>query len=159
VYNQPFLSAEMALVPGYRRMQGLVFRPDDRRFAGRTLTEALAAALADADCVLVNRNRGSGTRILIDRLLNGVRPPGYSTEVRSHNAVAAAVAQKRADFGVAIETVAKDAGLGFLPIQEEQYDFAVPKRRWDRPAVRAFRELLQEKAIRATLVQLGFVVA
>ena len=157
VYNQPFLTVEMTLVPGYRRMQGLVFRPEDARFAGRTLADVLAAALADAGCVLVNRNRGSGTRILIDRLLKGARPAGYSTEVRSHNAVVAAVAQERADWGVAIETVAKDLGLGFFPIQEEQYDFIIPKSRRDRPAVLAFRELLSEETVQARLRQMGFL--
>jgi putative molybdopterin biosynthesis protein len=147
VYNQPFLSSEMTLLPGYRRMQGLVFRPDDTHFAGGKLD----IALADADCVMVNRNRGSGTRILIDRLLDGKQPAGYSTEVRSHNAVVAAVAQGRADWGLAIETVTKQAGLAFVPIQEEQYDFVVPRSRWDRPAVRAFRELLGDPAVRARL--------
>ena len=152
VYNQPFLSSDMLLLPGYRRMQGIVFRRDDARIADGTLD----LALADADCVMVNRNRGSGTRILIDQLLKGSQPAGYSTDVRSHNAVVAAVAQGRADWGVAIETVANDAGLGFIPLQEEQYDFAVPKSRWERPAVRAFRDLLSEEAIRARLRDLGF---
>ena len=158
VYNLPVLSPEMTLLPGYRRMQGLVFRSDDARFVGRVLGEVLAAALSEPECVLVNRNRGSGTRILLDRLLNGVQPPGYSTEVRSHNAVVAAVAQQRADWGVAIETVAREAGLGFLPIQEEQYDFVVPKSRWDRPAIRAFRNLLNEGATQARLRRMGFKV-
>jgi putative molybdopterin biosynthesis protein len=158
VYNQPFLSTEMELLPGYRRIQGLVFRPDDARFAYRALADVLAAALADADCRLVNRNRGSGTRILIDRLLDGAQPAGYSTEVRSHNAVVAAVAQRRADWGVAIETVANDIGVGFLSIQEENYDFVVPKNRRDRPAVRAFRELLREDEIRTSLRQMGFIL-
>ena len=76
---------------------------------------------------MVNRNQGSGTRILIDRLLEGARPPGYAVQARSHNAVAAAVAQGRADWGVAIESVARPAGLGFLPISHERYDFVVPK--------------------------------
>jgi putative molybdopterin biosynthesis protein len=156
VYNRPFLSADMELIPGYRRMQSLVFRKDDARFAGRALAEALAAALADGDCVLVNRNRGSGTRILLDGLLQGAQPPGYSTEVRSHNAVVAAVAQERADWSVAIDTVAREAGLGFLPIQEEHYDFAMPTSRRDRPAVKAFRELLAEDAIRSELRRMGF---
>ena len=156
IYNQPFLSAEMRLVSGYRRMQGFVSRPADRRFAGRPLAEALAAALADRDCVMVNRNRGSGTRILLDRLLGAARPPGYSTEVRSHNAVVAAVAQGRADWGVAIETVAKGSGLAFVPIQDEQYDFAVPASRWDREPVRAFRALLDDGEVRAALRQMGF---
>ena len=61
---------------------------------------------------MVNRNAGAGTRVLIDKLLAGARPPGYSNQPRSHNAVAAAVAQGRADWGVAIEPVARLYGLG-----------------------------------------------
>jgi putative molybdopterin biosynthesis protein len=155
-YNRPFLGDDLLLLPGYGRLQGIVFRRGDERFEGKTVPEALAAALADAASVLVNRNRGSGTRILIDRLLGPARPPGFLTEARSHNAVAAAVAQGRADWGVAISTVAADAGLGFLPLQEEQYDFAVPRSRWQRPAVLAFRELLQEQEMRKVLKDMGF---
>src|SRR5206468_11880923 len=105
---------------------------------------------------LVNRNRGSGTRVLIDRLLGDARPGGHLTEARSHNAVAAAVAQGRADWGVAIATVAAESGLGFLPLQEEQYDFVVPRRRRDRPAVQAFRRLLGDPGARQALAKLGF---
>ena len=86
-------------------------------------------------CTMVNRNAGSGTRILIDRLLDGRQPPGYGVQAKSHNAVAAAVVQGRADWGMAIDTVAKQYGLGFIPVQEEHYDFAVPKARSARPAV------------------------
>ena len=60
VYNAPFLSPGLGLVEGWRRMQGVVFRPGDARFAGRSATEAVAAALADPDCLMVNRNRGGG---------------------------------------------------------------------------------------------------
>ena len=59
------------------------------------------------NCLMVNRNAGAGTRVLIDKLLGGARPPGYANQPRSHNAVAAAVAQGRADWGVAIEPVAQ----------------------------------------------------
>jgi putative molybdopterin biosynthesis protein len=128
-YNRPYLSADLRLLPGYGRLQGVVFRPGDPRFEGRSPADAVAAALADPDCVLVSRNRGSGTRVLIDRLLGGAKPPGHLTEARSHNAVAAAVAQGRADWGVAIRTVAADASLGFLPLQAEQYDFVSSRRR------------------------------
>jgi putative molybdopterin biosynthesis protein len=69
------------------------------------------------------------------------------------------VAQGRADWGVAIANVAGDAGLGFLPLREEQYDFAVPKGRWDRPAVRAFRALLAEAEARRALARRGFRLA
>ncbi|MGL5735426.1 MAG: molybdopterin-binding protein, partial [Beijerinckiaceae bacterium] len=65
-YNQPFLSESMRLIAGWRRMQGLVFRNNDQRFAGKSLAEAVAAALADASCIMVNRNQGAGTRTLID---------------------------------------------------------------------------------------------
>ena len=103
VYNAHLLRPGLALVKGWQRMQGFVHRPDDARFAGRSAAEAIAAALADPACLMVNRNAGAGTRVLIDRLLGGARPAGYSNQPRSHNAVAAAVAQGRADWGIAIE--------------------------------------------------------
>jgi putative molybdopterin biosynthesis protein len=155
-YNTPYLSADLLLLPGYGRLQGIVFRRGDVRFEGRPAADGAARALADRDCVLVNRNRGSGTRLLIDRLLGGATPPGYLTEARSHNAVAAAVAQGRADWGVAISTVAADLGLGFLPLQQEQYDFVVPRRRWDRPTVQTFRALLEQPGTHKALLDLGF---
>jgi putative molybdopterin biosynthesis protein len=158
-YNKPFLTGGLMLLPGYSRMQGLVFRRGDERFEGRTITDAVAAALKDANCILVNRNRGSGTRVLIDGLLGSARPPGYPMEARSHNAVAAAVAQGRADWGVCIAGVARDAGLGFLPLKEEQYGFAVPSARWDRPAVRAFRTLLESTEVRHALAAKGLETA
>jgi putative molybdopterin biosynthesis protein len=155
-FNRPFLTDDLILIPGYGRLQGIVFRPGDARFEGRAVQEAVARALADSECVLVNRNRGSGTRVLIDRLLGAARPAGYWAEARSHNAVAAAVAQGRADWGVAIAPVAKDAGLGFLPLQDEQYDFVAPKARLDRPPIKAFCELLAQDETRQALAAMGF---
>ncbi len=155
-YNKPYLTPDLELVRGYGRSQGIVFRPADPRFEGRTAAEAIRQALADPECVMVNRNQGSGTRILIDRLLRGAEPPGYPVQARSHNAVAAAVAQGRADWGVAIRWVAERSGLGFLPLEDEQYDFVVPKSRWDRPGVVAFRQLLDEPEVRRQLKEMGF---
>ncbi len=155
-YNTPFLTDTVELVPGYCRLQGVVFRNDDPRFRRHDLATAMTAALADPSCILINRNRGSGTRILIDRLLGSARPAGYLTEAHSHNAVVAAVAQGRADWGVAIEPVAQVAELGFLPLRQERYDFVVPKARRDRPAVRAFVALLADPAIRRELHRRGF---
>ena len=154
-YNHPFLTRSLDLVRGYGRLQGLVFRHEDQRFEGRTSAEAIAAALADPDCVMVNRNQGSGTRALIDRLLAGARPPGYAVQPRNHNAVAAAIVQGRADWGVTLDTVARSAGLGFIPVQAEQYDFIVPSTHSHRPAVTAFKELLQDATVRAALERLG----
>ena len=112
-------------------------------------------AIAAAGCVMVNRNQGSGTRVLIDRLLAGARPPGYAVQPRNHNAVAAAVAQGRADWGVTLDVVARGAGLEFLPLQAERFDFVVPKVRSARPGVRAFLALLAEPATREALSRLG----
>ena len=76
---------------------------------------------------MVNRNQGSGTRILIDRLLAGAQPPGYAVQPRSHNAVAAAVAQGPGRLGRGHPRCGRAAGLGFLPLDDEQYDFVVPR--------------------------------
>ena len=186
-YNRPFLTNDLRLLVGYRRMQGIVFRSGDARFEGRSLTDAVAAALNDSHCTMVNRNVGSGTRILIDQLLSGTalaagpksanttippaasampltaepvkqQPAGYAVQAKSHNAVAAAVAQGRADWGVAIDSVAKLYGLSFIPLREEHYDFAIPVSRWDRPAVARFRNLLADETIRSRLREIGFVL-
>ena len=154
-YNGPLLPEGVALIPGYRRMQGLIFRRGDGRFEGRTAAEAVAAALADPRCLMVNRNRGSGTRVLIDGLLGGARPPGHAVEARSHNAAAAAVAAGRAEWGVAVAHVAALYDLGFIPLRDEHYDFAAPESRLDRPAVAAFRQALGSPHASALLASLG----
>jgi putative molybdopterin biosynthesis protein len=156
VYNRPYLDETLHLVRGYGRLQGFVYRAGDRRFEGRDAAGAIAVASADAACLMVNRNAGSGTRILVDRLLGEARPAGYSHQTRSHNAVAAAIAQERADWGVAIETVARRYGLGFLPLQAEEYDFVVPLERRERPAIGRFIALLDNTGVRTELARMGF---
>ena len=155
-YNRPLLTPELALIPGYRRLQGIVFNKGDRRFEGRSPAEAIAAALGDRDCVAVSRNAGSGTRILLDQLLAGAKPPGYWSQPRSHNGVAVAIAQRRADWGIAIESVARQYELGFIPLQDEHYDFVVPKARLERASVRRFAQVLAEERVREVLRALGF---
>lgn len=155
-YNTPYLVEGLELVPGWRRMQGIVFHKGDTRFADLNAKDAVAAALADSSCIMVNRNQGAGTRILIDRLLGGARPEGYWNQPRSHNAVAAAVAQHRADWGMTIAPVAQAAGLGFIPLAEEHYDFALVTARKHRPAVQAFLDALGSDAARAALERAGF---
>ena len=159
IYNAHLLRPGLALVKGWQRMQGFVHRRDDARFAGRSAEQALAAALADAECLMVNRNAGAGTRVLIDRLLAGARPAGYGNQPRSHNAVAAAVAQGRADWGIAIEPVARLYGLAFLPIAPEDYDFLLVERRRQRPAVQAFLAALREHSVREKIRALGMAPA
>jgi len=154
-YNVHLITPALSLVRGWQRMQGVLFRPGDARFAGRSAREALKAVLADTSALMVNRNAGAGTRVLIDKLLEGARPPGYANQPKSHNAVAAAIAQGRADWGVAIEPVAKLYGLGFLPVAPEQYDFLVVESRRERAPVRAFLETLRDPATRARIAALG----
>ena len=155
-YNRPFVPDGATLILGYGRMQGIGYRRGDDRFEGRSAREVAEVSCRDQGCHMVNRNRGSGTRILIDRLLAGRRPRGYAVEARSHNAVAAALEQGRADWGVLIEPVAAAYGLAFIPLSAEQFDFVVPDRRLGRPAVRAFREILNDRETRRRLADAGF---
>ena len=149
-YNESFLKPGLRLIRGYRRMQGVATRIEE--------TRGIEALLADPSIRMVNRNRGAGTRILIDRLLGDRRPAGYPYEPRSHYAVAAAIAQGRADWGVTIESIAREAGLRFEPLQAEEYDFVVPESRWDRPPVRFLHTLLDDAGsrLRAVLAEQGF---
>ena len=155
VYNTPFLPAGVRLLPGYRRRQGIVFRKDERELADAD-DVTLGSILREGSHRMVNRNAGSGTRVLIDRMLAGARPDGFLHQARTHHAVAAAVEQGRADWGVTLDTVARAAGLEFRFIQDEQYDFAIPEARWDRPAVVALRRLLDDPVVVAEIGALGF---
>jgi putative molybdopterin biosynthesis protein len=154
-YNRHLLSPGLSLVKGWQRMQGVLFRAGDKRFEGKSAADAVKSALADPSCLMVNRNAGAGTRVLIDQLLDGVRPPGYANQPRSHNAVAAAVAQARADWGVAIEPVARMYGLGFLPLAPEHYDFLLIDSRRERPAVQAFVAALRDRRVKERIDALG----
>ena len=142
-YNRPFLPPGVSLAAGYGRRQGLAFRRGDPDFDGADLPAFLAAALRGGRR-MVNRNPGSGTRVLLDRLLGGARPDGYTNQPRTHHAVAAAVAQGRADWGMTLDVIAAAAGLGFLFVQDERYDLAVPDARRSRPAVAALLALLED---------------
>jgi putative molybdopterin biosynthesis protein len=154
-YNVHLATPALRLVRGWQRMQGILFHLGDKRFEERSAQEAVKMALADTSALMVNRNVGAGTRVLIDKLLGGARPPGYANQPKSHNAVAAAIAQSRADWGVAIEPVAKLYGLGFLPLSPEHYDFLVVESRAGRPAVQAFLAALRDEKVRTRIRALG----
>ncbi len=156
-YNSHLLTAELALIKGYRRSQGLLFRKDDSRFAlvKQNFQETIRQLMEDQNVRMINRNLGSGTRVLLDRLLAGQRPSGFFQEAKSHNSVAAAITHKRADWGIAIRSVAEDSGLDFFPMQDEEYDFIIPNKRLKRQEVRQFINLLQEANIQTQLNKLG----
>jgi putative molybdopterin biosynthesis protein len=155
LYNEAFLPAGVRLIPGYDRRQGIAYRPGDDSLAGLD-DDQLRSQIRSEQHRMVNRNPGSGTRVLIDQLLEGTRPPGYLHQVKTHNGVAAAVEQGRADWGMTLETVAAAAGLDFRFVANERYDLAVRADRWDRPAVVALRRLLENPGVREDLAARGF---
>jgi putative molybdopterin biosynthesis protein len=155
-YNTPFLPDGVGLLGGYGRRQVIVHRAEHRGLGDTPevfVDEAVAAGLR-----MVNRNPGSGTRVLIDGLLGDRRPDGHLHQAKTHHAVAAAVAQGRADWGVTLDTVARGAGLEGVAVADERYDLAVRNDRDHRPAVGALRELLADETVRRDLHRLGFVV-
>ena len=154
-YNAPFLEPGLCLVPGRRRLQGVVFRPGDGRFEGLDGPEPVRRAAADPECLLVNRNAGLASRILLDGLLGSARRAGYANQPKSHNAVATAVAQGHADRGVAIEPVARACGLGFLPLADEQDELFLPGARIERVPVRTFFEVATGNEAQSRLAALG----
>ncbi len=157
-YNQAFLTNGLHLIRGYRRQQGLVFRKDDARFEGQDARKIISRIKNDSTCRMINRNLGSGTRILIDQLLDGIQPSGYVVQTSNHRAVVAAVQQKRADWGVVIQAVVDDDDLVFLPIQDECYDFIVSDAGMQKATVQVFMSLLKEQQVKKQLAETGLGV-
>jgi putative molybdopterin biosynthesis protein len=172
-YNQPFLKAGdgLALVRGYVRRQGLVYRQGDDVPRPPTFEALVELAMREGKLVLINRNRGSGTRLLFDMRLRSCAQAlsvpfdklteslrGYDTEAKSHNAVAASIALHKADWGIAIDTVAHDYQLAFTFLQDEYYDFVVPTSKLSAPAMQEFLALLRSDMARTGLTRLGFEI-
>lgn len=150
------LEDEAILLRGYSRIQGLIVRKGNPKGI-----RGIRDLLEREDVVIINRNKGSGTRVLLDHLLRketeslgmsfeeGVsRIRGYWSEAKSHNAVAAAVKNGIADVGIGIKTVAKLYDLDFIPLMEERYDFLVRKRSLTKRAVEEFLEIIRDPGIR-----------
>jgi putative molybdopterin biosynthesis protein len=139
------LRGEAVLVRGYARRVGFLVQP------GNPKNITGFKDLLRPDLRFVNRVRGSGVRTLTDakleELLKGEEPldhvKGYDYEVKTHSAVAAAVAQGRADTGIAIEAVAQPYGLDFIPVAEEKYDFLIRRDRLSKPSISKLLTLLQ----------------
>ena len=154
-YNKAFLPEGVRLIRGYGRRQGIAFRKDDESLNVETLEE-MVTVVRSGQRRMINRNPGSGTRILIDGLLDGIQPDGYLHQARTHHGVAAAIEQGRADWGMTLDMIAATAGLGFLFVADERYDIAIRTDRWDRPAVAALRTMLKDPHVRRDLAGLGF---
>jgi molybdate-binding protein/DNA-binding XRE family transcriptional regulator len=110
---------------------------------------------------LVNREPGSGARLLLDERLRreGLAPGrvrGYGDIARSHLEVGTRVAQGSADAGVAVRPIARLFGLAFLPLQTERYDLVIPDRLLaSHPALAGFLDALLSREVRADLEALG----
>ena len=108
----------------------------------------------------VNRQKGSGTRILTDYLCkqNGLDTAaiyGYDREELTHTSVAAQIVSGSADAGMGIYSAAKLYDLDFIPICIEEYDLIIPDHAWDTPQVQQLIATLQSDAFREKLLSLG----
>jgi putative molybdopterin biosynthesis protein len=162
-YNVPFyhrfgLKDKAVLVRGYAREQGFLL-PKGNPKSLRGFDDLLRG-----DVTFINRNRGSGTRILTDSRLSmiatsrGVKLEeltreirGYTSEAKSHSAVAAAVAHGRADIGVGIRTVAEPYELDFVKISDESFDFLLSRDRLEKPSVQSFLNALRSEEFASLL--------
>jgi len=157
-YNLPYVRRYLAGVPVVvvtlaHREQGLMVAPWNPKGI-RDLRD-----LSRPDVRFVNRQRGAGTRVLLDYYLQrlGIDPasiPGYDREELTHLAVAAAVASGRADVGLGIRAAAAAMGLDFLPLALERYDLVIPQDLYEDPWFRPLRELLHDSRFRAAVAAL-----
>ncbi len=153
-YNIPYLLKfgikNAYLIRGYFREQGLIVKKGNpKKIKG-------IEDLLRKDVKMINRNPGSGTRMLLDyylkqmamnlndRFENLIRKiNGYEIEAKSHTAVAVAVLTGKADVGLGIRSVAEMYGLDFIPLREEEYDFVIPKDKFEKQPVKDFIETLK----------------
>jgi molybdate-binding protein/DNA-binding transcriptional regulator YhcF (GntR family) len=149
VYNIPYIkklfpSETVILINLVQRMQGLMIAPGNPKHIVSILD------LERPDITFVNRQKGSGTRVLLDAQLRkaGVKSAsikGYAREENTHVSIAAAVAQGQADAGLGAQSAAFNARLDFIPLLKERYDLAVLKENLANLGVqRAIKVIRQE---------------
>ena len=136
------------------RVQGLMVTPGNPKVI-HTLED-----LATPGIGFVNRQRGSGTRVLLDYKLKELnilpeRLMGYEREEYSHLAVAAAVKAGSADTGLGILSAARALGLDFVPLLEERYDVVIPRVHYDSALLKPMLALLQNEDFRRAVEDLG----
>ncbi len=153
-YVKRMFKEPMALIKGVDRIQGIMVKK------GNPLGISGIADLTKDGVRYVNRQRGAGTRVLFDYQLKqaGIEPDsikGYDREMATHMAVAAAVASDSGDAGMGVLSAAQAMGLDFIPVGVEEYDFAIPQRFLEVPAVKAFIEILKSEGFQKKLEELG----
>ena len=157
VYNESYIKKlfpdeEMLLVKGVGRTQGIMVAPGNP--LGIKGVEDLTRVK------YVNRQRGAGTRVLLDYKLKqaGIDPSeidGYDAEAATHMAVAAQVASGEADCGMGVYSAAHAMGLDFIPVGDEEYDFAMRPETYELPEMQCFLRLLGSDEFRSKLEELG----
>jgi len=158
-YTLPYLDrilpgAGVSVVRLVHRDQGLIVA------AGNPLGLAGIGDLTRADVRYVNRQRGAGTRVLLDHELGqrGISPGdigGYAREEPTHLAVAAAIAAGRGDAGLGIMAAARAFGLDFVPVTREPYDLVVAADAMDSPLLAPLWALLHSDRFQAAVTELG----
>lgn len=158
IYNtsyvqQYFKDEPMLLIKGIRRYQGYYTRTADDQVTD-------FQQLIERDYRFINRQKGSGTRLLTDYLIkkagiNASQISGYDSEVLTHTGIALAVKSGNADIGIGVESVARQMGLCYTPIGTEDYDFLIPKKNIESEMVKAFLELLASDAFKERLEAAG----
>lgn len=154
-FNLPFLqrefpAGELAVVTFARWEEGFITA------VGNPLDLHTAADLARHGVRFMNREQGSGSRALLDRLLaeSGVpanRVRGYDLEACGHLAAAYAVFSAEADCCLATRAAARAFALHFIPLRSERYDFVMRRQSLEMPAVQGFLDVLQRAALRRKL--------
>ena len=157
-FNLPYIERYLPDVPVVvvrlvGREQGLILAP------GNPKSITGLDDLERADLAYVNRQRGAGTRILLDYQLDqlGIEPSsirGYQHEEHTHLAVAAAVASGRADSGLAIHAAAAALNLDFLPLFQERYDLIIPKEHHESTKLTPLLQLLDDSEFQETVASL-----
>ena len=154
-YLQRFLPGrEVALMNLVYRTQVLIV-PKGNPLNLKTLED-----LAKPGVRFINRQGGSGTRVLLDYLLQkqGLSKEqilGYEREEFTHLAVAVAVASGAADVGLGIQSAAEALGLDYVLVGEERYDLAIPKEFLEEPRMKAMIEVIQSRAFQEDVLALG----
>ncbi len=144
---------EIVLVTLVGREQGLIVP------AGNPKGLANWQDIARTDVQFVNRQRGAGTRVLLDYELErqSIKPEqvkGYGREEYTHLAVAAAVASGVADAGLGIRAAARALDLGFVPLAHEQYDLVIPKDQYESGFLNPLLDLLNDEGFRTAVAAL-----
>lgn len=158
-YNQSYLerflpNQDICLVNLVYRTQGLII-PKGNPLEIKNLTD-----LSRENINFVNRQAGSGTRVLLDYLLEQQaiaqeRITGYEREEYTHLGVAIAVASGTADVGLGIQSAAMALGLDFIPIGEERYDLAIPTEYLDYFTMQKMLDVIRSEEFKTEVLALG----